>query len=119
MTRDTLLAFCREAPEGSMVALPRDVVLRELQGAAVAAVENEGTADYTIAEFAGLFNRSASTATQWCSAGLVPGAYKLQGRAWRVPRASVARFREAQRRPKTPSAVLLAAAHALHRRSGR
>jgi hypothetical protein len=51
-------------------------------------------ADLTLAEVASLTHRSESTVRGWLNGGYVPGAYKLRGRAWRVPRASLEALRE-------------------------
>jgi excisionase family DNA binding protein len=55
-------------------------------------------ADLTLAEVSSLTHRSESTVRGWLSSGHLPGAYKLRGRAWRVPRASLEALRA------TPSA---------------
>jgi hypothetical protein len=60
----------------------------------------EANSDLTPAEFGKIMRRSSVTVAQWCAGGAVPGAYKLQGRAWRIPRASVQRFRNQQSIPK-------------------
>jgi hypothetical protein len=78
-------------------------------------LREEEMRDLTVAEFGILMGRSSVTATTWCASGQVPGAYKLQGRAWRIPRASVQRFKEQQSRPKTSSGSFISAAHLLRR----
>jgi hypothetical protein len=47
---------------------------------------------FTLREIANRYGRSVSTARQWAEAGLLPGAFKLRGRAWRVPTSAVATF---------------------------
>jgi excisionase family DNA binding protein len=51
--------------------------------------------DLTVGQVAALFGRGESTVRTWIGAGLLPGAYLLRGREWRVPRAAV---RELQRK---------------------
>jgi hypothetical protein len=73
--------------------------------------------DLTLAEFAKIMGRAGSTVTHWCASGQVPGAYKLRGWAWRIPRASVQRFKDAQAQPKLrpQKGELMAAVHARRR----
>lgn len=54
--------------------------------------------DLTVPELGALFARSESTMRTRLERGEFPGAYKLGGKQWRVPRAAVATFREAQAR---------------------
>jgi excisionase family DNA binding protein len=54
-------------------------------------------ADFTAAELAAHFNRSVSTVRDWCEHGRFEGAYKLNGRDWRIPRAAVDAFLAEQR----------------------
>lgn len=49
--------------------------------------------DLTVQEAATLLDRAPSTLRTWCAADQVPGAYRLQGREWRIPRASLTRIR--------------------------
>ena len=65
----------------------------------------ETNPDFTPAEFGKIMHRSSVTVAQWCAGGQVPGAYKLQGRAWRIPRASVQRFRDLQALPRPKIAL--------------
>jgi len=55
-------------------------------------------ADLTIAELAARFHRSPSTIRDWCEHGRLGGAYKLNGRDWRIPQAGVEAFLARQRR---------------------
>jgi excisionase family DNA binding protein len=58
----------------------------------------------TVAEVALQLHRSPSTVRGWCEAGRFTGAFKLNGRDWRIPPAAVERFLDAQR-PAAPSAA--------------
>ena len=53
--------------------------------------------DFTIAALAARFYRSASTIRGWCERGRFQDAYKLNGRDWRIPSASVDAFLAEQR----------------------
>lgn len=56
--------------------------------------------DLTVAEVAHETRRAASTVRGWLSRGELRG-YLLNGRAWRVPRASLREYLEAQATEKT------------------
>jgi excisionase family DNA binding protein len=60
-------------------------------------------ADLTVAELATRFHRSASTVRDWCEHGRFEGAYKLNGRDWRIPLAALDAFLAAQRGEKDTS----------------
>ncbi len=68
----------------------------------VALLDSEGEAasslpsrDLTVEEVAVEMGRSPSTVRSWLIAELLDG-YKLRGKAWRVPRAALRAFRDAQ-----------------------
>jgi excisionase family DNA binding protein len=54
-------------------------------------------AEFTVAELAARFHRSPSTVRDWCEHHRFDGAYKLNGRDWRIPRAAVDAFLAEQR----------------------
>jgi excisionase family DNA binding protein len=54
-------------------------------------------ADLTVSELAARFHRSASTVRDWCEHGRFEGAYKLNGRDWRIPQVGVDAFLAEQR----------------------
>lgn len=49
----------------------------------------------TVAEVAKPANRAPSTIRTWCAEGRLPGAYRLQGREWRIPQAALRALLEA------------------------
>lgn len=75
--------------------VPREWLLSLLQGA-----ESGDGPDYDVSALAELFGRSESTVRTWCERGEFPGAYRLNGKGWRVPRVAVTVFRERQAQPK-------------------
>lgn len=50
--------------------------------------------DPTVDDVAALLNRAPSTVRGWCRDGTLPGAYRMQGREWRIPRAALETLRE-------------------------
>lgn len=66
--------------------------LRELLAGAPAEESATLRCDLTLEEAAAAVHRAVPTVRAWCTAGLIPGAYKLRGRAWRIPRAALLRF---------------------------
>src|SRR3989304_4792394 len=58
--------------------------------------ERTTTADLALDDVGELFGRSVSTVRGWCQAGLLPGAYKVNGRGWKIPQSAVKGFRDRQ-----------------------
>lgn len=96
MKLSELLGLVGQLPAGGAVLLPRDALLEALAGVQATA-EPPQPELLTVAEVATHFHRSASTVRAWCERGLLPGAVKVRGRSWHVPRAALAAFLEAQR----------------------
>ena len=61
------------------------------------AAEEAVPADFTVVQLAARFHRSVSTIRDWCEHGRFEGAYKLNGRDWRIPQAGVSAFLTEQR----------------------
>jgi excisionase family DNA binding protein len=55
------------------------------------------TVDLTVEEVATHMGRRASTIRGWLNSGRIPGAYRLNGREWRVPVSALQSFQEQQR----------------------
>ena len=55
-------------------------------------------AEFTVGELANRFHRSASTIRGWCEHARFEGAYKLNGRDWRIPQTALDAFLAQQRR---------------------
>lgn len=58
----------------------------------------EQRTDLTVAEMAGELGRATSTVRGWLGKGLLPEAYRLHGREWRVPRTAFQEFIDRERR---------------------
>lgn len=50
----------------------------------------------TLGDVAEIAGRSVSTIRSWCNSGQIAGAFRLQGRDWRIPAADLQRFIERQ-----------------------
>lgn len=106
MLLDQLRAMAEAVPAGGAVTLPRDWLLTELDGAGNAPAASLAV-DLTVLDLASLFGKRPSTVRAWLEAERFPGAYKLNGKQWRVPRSAVeafqAREREGQGQQPPPS----------------
>ena len=104
---ESLRAALAAMPPGALV--PRDWLLEQLSGAPPAAAEPDaapGTlVDLTIGDLAQLFGKRPSTVRAWVERGDFTGAYKLHGKEWRIPVASVASFQNRQGRAKSDSGL--------------
>jgi excisionase family DNA binding protein len=89
----------RDLPDAALV--PVGWVREHLQEAPAPAQEAVEV-DLDLRAASALYGRSVSTLRSWCQEGRLPGAYRLRGREWRIPRESLARFQEAQRRTASP-----------------
>lgn len=59
------------------------------------------TPDLTVAEAARIVGRAESTVRTWLDAGMIPEAYKLNNRDWRIPQRALDHFLERQRNGET------------------
>jgi excisionase family DNA binding protein len=100
----------KSAIQALVAAAPGDAVvpvrwLGELladdgQGATTAATKDVVAIDLTVPQLAERFGRGPSTIRTWCENGQLPGAYRLNGREWRIPTSAVeAMQKEAAKRP--------------------
>jgi hypothetical protein len=94
---DRLRELAERLPPGSSLTLTREGLLE------LAAVKEGDTgeaaaqAEFTVATLAARFHRSASTVREWCEHGRFEGAYKLNGRDWRIPVPALGAFLAEQR----------------------
>ena len=85
----------------------RDVA--RLEVVRVGRVEETPQADFTVGELALRFHRSPSTIRDWCEHGRLEGAYKLNGRDWRISQAAVDAFLALQRQEHQVAPLSLSA----------
>ena len=88
-------------PPGTLV--PRDWLVEQLTDGSLRLSDSDrpttpGATDLTIGGLAQLFGKRPSTVRAWVERGDFPGAYKLNGREWRIPPSGVDAFRDSQRR---------------------
>lgn len=102
MSLDDLRELAERLPPGAGIVLPREVIL-ELVGAPREAPTPELDVDLTVAGVAEKLGRRPSTVRAWCERGELPGAYKLRGREWRIPRSALEAFLDSQRLGKGQS----------------
>ncbi len=105
---DRLRELADRLPTGGSLTLTRDALL-ELAAVGNGQLEAEAVADLNVAELADRFHRSPSTVRDWCEQGHFEGAYKLNGRDWRIPEAAVDAFVARQRRQPPEPLVRLSA----------
>ena len=89
---EQLRAIVAPLPPGSAVSLPVDWLRAQLDSGASDGAGDGEAEDFTLEEVAERVKRSPSTVRTWCAGGLLPGAYKLRGRDWRIPRVSLRSF---------------------------
>lgn len=97
--RDTLTPL----PLGALV--PASWVLEQLDEdvAQTPAATAGAMVDFTVPDIASRFHRAASTIRTWCENGQLPGAYRLNGREWRIPASAVHALQQAAAERKRPA----------------
>ena len=98
--RDALRSYAEILPAGTVVPVPRELLLEILAGEVPETAPASPARDLTVDEVAAHFHRSPGTVRTWLEAGRFEGAYKLRGRSWRVPPAAITAFVERERRPE-------------------
>lgn len=85
-------------PDGCAVIIPVGVLRAWVDADRPDAGDADGRriADLTCAEAAAELGRRPSTVRTWCASGRIPGAYRLHGREWRIPRAGLRAYLDAQ-----------------------
>lgn len=94
---DRLRELAERLPPGGSLTLTRDGLLDLAAADGGHADQTAAQADFTVAELAARFHRSPSTVRDWCEHGRFEGAYKLNGRDWRIPLAALDAFLAEQR----------------------
>ena len=59
----------------------------------------------TLDQVASEVGRAVSTIRTWCNSKRIDGAYRLNGRDWRIPQAALRKFLDAQGRGETQDQV--------------
>lgn len=84
-------------PDEATVQLRIRDVREWLCGSAPRVDRSEGPEDYTLPVLSVMLGRAESTLRAWCAAGRFHGAYRFNGKEWRVPPASFESFVARQR----------------------
>jgi hypothetical protein len=96
--RDALLRLALALPDGTVVPVPRAWLLDLLEGAEAPRPTSAPLEMDLTPEAAGAaLHRSPVTIRAYCNAELFPGAYRLRGRQWRIPRAALEAFQAKER----------------------
>jgi excisionase family DNA binding protein len=113
---DRLRELAERLPPGGSLTLTRDALL-DLAAAKSGDRSDHANAppELTVPELAGRFHRSPSTIRDWCEQGRFEGAFKLNGRDWRIPQAAVDAFLARQGRQPRTSPVNLSAWRVMRR----
>jgi len=101
-TRDALRTLAAGLPAGTPVPVPAELLL-ELLGSESHAPANAVSSDLTVAQVAARYGRAPSTVRGWCEANRFAGAYRLNGREWRIPPSALESFDATQRRGHSPA----------------
>jgi hypothetical protein len=97
--RDAVAALVAAAPPDATI--PVRWLAEQLDAEALPAPAIVDTSvDLDVQQLAALFGRSASTIRTWIERGVFADCYRLRGREWRVPRASVAAMQRAAAQQK-------------------
>jgi hypothetical protein len=97
--RDGLLRLAQALPDGTAVPVPRGWLLELLSGAGAPAAPTQALEmDLTPEEVGAALQRSPVTIRAFCRANLFPGAYRLRGRQWRIPRTALSAFQMTERK---------------------
>lgn len=87
-----LRALLHGLDDNSLVPVRVDWLRELLEGVWEIPVEPTVEVDLTCADVAEMLGRDTSIVRTWCRAGLLPGAYRLRGREWRIPRQALTDF---------------------------
>jgi excisionase family DNA binding protein len=88
--------ICAGMPEEAAVSLPVVWLRARLEEEA----REGGGPDrlLTLEEVAEVVGRAVSTVRSWCNSGRIEGAFRLNGRDWRVPESALRKYLESQQR---------------------
>ena len=98
---DRIRQMCDGLPDGASVMLPVGWLRSQLDGPDPS---HRVVIDWTVRRVAEELERAPSTVRTWLNRGLIPEAYQLRGREWRVPPAAVRAFQDREGdQPERPS----------------
>lgn len=100
-----LRALLELMPPGSQVGLPRDWLLNALPAVATPEARTYGVDVLSVKDVCRILVRSPSTVRGWLEAGLIPGAWKLRGRDWRITPEGLTAFLSADQRGQAAPAI--------------
>ena len=83
----------------AQATIPAAEVLKRLPVSADS--PNQAPGDLTLQQVATEVGRAVSTIRTWCNGRRLQGAYRLNGRDWRIPRAALRKFLDGQGRGET------------------
>ena len=101
MTVEELRALYDALPPGSAISLSREAVGGLLDGLSLPRGGVQDGSDLTLEEVAERVGRAPSTVRGWCRCGSLVGAYRLNGRGWRIPLLALDAFLRAQEERRT------------------
>ena len=85
MTPEDLRTLHEAMPPGSAISLSREAIGGLLDSLPIPERSCPLSRDLCLKEVADRVGRAVSTVKGWCNRGAFSGAYKLNGRDWRVP----------------------------------
>ena len=105
MTPENLRMLHEAMPPGSSISLSREAVGGLLDGLGSPRGGAQDGGDLTLEEVAERVGRAPSTVRGWCRCGSLVGAYRLNGRGWRIPLLALDAFLRAQEEGRTGSTM--------------
>ena len=105
MTVEELRALYDALPPGSAISLSREAVGGLLDGLSLPRGGVQDGSDLTLEEVAERVGRAPSTVRGWCRCGSLVGAYRLNGRGWRIPLLALDVFLCSQEEGRTGSTI--------------
>ena len=105
--RKRLEAIVTNMPQGSAVTLPVDWLRQLLDAEGMSDVDDGSPGrPLQLREVAERYGRSPSTIRAWCAAGKLPGAFKMNGFDWWIPRSALRKFEADQQRDRKQEPAL-------------
>ncbi len=105
MTLEALRSLHQAMPPGSSISLSREAVGGLLDGLSPPRGGAQDGSDLSLEEVAERVGRAPSTVRGWCRCGSLVGAYRLNGRGWRIPLLALDDFLRAQEERRTDPTI--------------